>query len=310
MKWLAILCVLLSVNVFAAEIRVVHKFGELVLTAPPQRIVSVGVSDQDDILAFGLKPLAVREWFGHQPYAVWPWAKDELGSAKPIVLGVSSLDYETIASLKPDLIIGVTSGMDEKEYKKLSAIAPTLAPTADYPDWAMPWFARHLIIGKALGFEEKAKSNIARLKALLKKAKIAHPEFSGKTANVAFYYNNQPGAYTSKDLRAKFLIDLGFSIPSEIDEIAGDAFYASFSEERLDLLNTDVLIWLGAEQQIEASSTAAFRQRMPFYQLKREYFADETIVGAFSFFSVLSIEYLITEMVPELSSVINNSKTQ
>ena len=136
-------------------------------------------------------------------------------------------------------------------------------------------------------------------------AKASHPEFSGKTANVAFYYNNQPGAYASKDLRAQFLIELGFSIPAEINQIAGSAFYASFSEERLDLLNSDVLIWLATEKQIDEASTAAFRKRMPFYKLNNEYFTGETVSGAFSFYSVLSIEYLLAEMVPELVRIVD-----
>ena len=157
-KYLGLICLLISLNVFANDIKVKHKYGELLLTALPQRIVSVGVTDQDDILALGLKPLAVKEWFGHQPDAVWPWAQDELGTAKPVVLGVSGLDYEIIASLKPDLIIGVSSAMDEKQYKKLSLIAPTLAQSGDYADWAMPWQARHLMIGNALGLPKKSES--------------------------------------------------------------------------------------------------------------------------------------------------------
>ena len=304
-KYLGLICLLMSINVFASDIKVKHKFGELLLTEKPQRIVSVGVTDQDDILALGIKPLAVKQWFGNQPYAVWPWAQDELGDATPVVLGVSDLDYEMIASLKPDLIIGVSSAMDEKQYKKLSLIAPTLAQSGDYADWTMPWFERHLMIANALGLQEKGRANIQRLQTLLANAKTSHPEFSGKTANVAFYYNNQPGAYASKDLRAQFLIELGFSIPAEIDQIAGNAFYASFSEERLDLLNSDVLIWLASEKQIDEASTAAFRKRMPFYKLNNEYFTGDLVSGAFSFYSVLSIEYLLAEMLPELARIVD-----
>lgn len=304
MKWIIgffslwVSCVLL-----AFPVTIEHKYGETKLEKQPLRIISVGFSDQDDILSFGVKPLAIRDWYGDQPYAVWPWAQDELADAKPLVLKGRSLDYEAIAALKPDLIIGISSGMDQKEFQKLNAIAPTLAQPSEYADWAVPWDTRHLMIGKALGFSKKAEKNIQLLKEKLIAAKKTHPEFNQKTAAVAFYYNKQPGAYASKDLRSQFLIDLGFVIPEEIDQLSGEAFYATFSEERLDILNNDVVVWLASEDQINSASTAAFRTRMPFHKQQKEYFTGDVVGGAFSFFSPLSIEYLLDEMVPELSKI-------
>lgn len=295
---------LLSASTLAETITVEHKYGELNLDEKPQRVVSVGYSDQDDILSFGVKPLAVRYWYGDFPYSVWPWAQDELGDAKPLVLKGQALDYEAIAELKPDLIVGSSSGMDLDTYNKLSAIAPTLAQSGDYADWTMPWDVRHEMIGAALGFKEQAKNNVSDIQSKIEGLKDTYPEFFGKTATVAFYYNKQPGAYSSKDLRSRFLTNLGFIIPAEIDELAGDAFYTSFSEERMDLLDNDLLVWLASEKEIEAAGNSIFRKRMPFYKQGREYFTGEVVGGAFSFFSPLSIEYLIDEMVPELSEIV------
>ena len=72
----------------------------------------VGVTEQDTVLALGYKPIATTEWYGKHPYAVWPWARDELGDAKPTVLDVSDgFQFEKVAGLRPDLIIGVNAGM-------------------------------------------------------------------------------------------------------------------------------------------------------------------------------------------------------
>ena len=304
MKWIiGLLSLWVSVTAIAFPVVLEHKYGTLTVDKQPLRIVSVGHVDHDDILSFGVKPLAIRDWYGSQPYGVWPWAQAQLGDAKPILLEPRILDYEAIAALKPDLIIGVSSAMNEKEYQKLNAIAPTLAPPAKYEDWTIPWHVRHLIIGKALGFSALAEQHVTSLQEKLAKTKAQHPEFHNKTAAVAFYYNKQPGAYATKDLRSQFLIDLGFIIPSEIDQIAGDAFYASFSEERLDILNNDVVVWLASKETIENASTAVFRKRMPFYKNKKEYFTGDLVGGAFSFFSYLSIQYLLDEMVPELAAI-------
>ena len=73
----------------------------------------------------------------------------------------------------------------------------------------------------------------------------------------------------------------------------------------MDLLNSHVLIWLATEKQIDVASTAAFRKRLPFYKLNNEYFTGETVSGAFSFYSVLSIEYLLSAMVPALANIVN-----
>jgi len=303
-KWIAALLTLwVSTTVFAFPITVAHKHGTLTLTKKPQRIVSVGYTDHDDILSFGVKPIALRDWYGAQPNGVWPWAQDELGESTPLVLTPRILDYETIAALKPDLIIGITSAMDAKEYKKLNAIAPTLAQPLGHSDYGIPWDIRHLTIGKVLGFEARAIQEVNALQEKLDGIKMAHPEFKGKSAAVAFYYSKQPGAYASNDLRSQFLIDLGFVIPEEVDKLAGDAFYASFSEERLDILDLDVVIWLGTEEKIDAESNSVFRTRMPFYKNKREYFTGDLLGGAFSFFSYLSIQYIIDEMVPEISRI-------
>jgi ABC-type Fe3+-hydroxamate transport system substrate-binding protein len=61
-------------------------------------------------------------------YAVWPWARAALGDSKPTVLHTDDgFDFEAIAELRPDLIMGVSSGMTEGDYDKLSRLAPTIA---------------------------------------------------------------------------------------------------------------------------------------------------------------------------------------
>src|SRR6185436_16457285 len=104
-----------------------HAYGSTTVPSAPERIAVVGLTEQDIVLALGVVPVATTEWYGDQPSAVWPWAQEALGGAKPKVLSVTDgFQFEEIAKLAPDLIIGTNSGMKKDDYDKLSAIAPTV----------------------------------------------------------------------------------------------------------------------------------------------------------------------------------------
>ena len=61
------------------SVTVKHVFGETKVPAPPKRVVSAGFTEQDDLLAVGVVPIAVTDWWGDQPFGVWPWALPKLG---------------------------------------------------------------------------------------------------------------------------------------------------------------------------------------------------------------------------------------
>ncbi len=106
---------------------ITHAFGETTISEPPKRVVSAGFTGQDDLLALGIVPVAVTNWFGDQPFGVWPWAPPKLGAAKPVVLNLDNgIQVHQISGLKPDLIVATDAGLDQDTYQKLAAIAPTL----------------------------------------------------------------------------------------------------------------------------------------------------------------------------------------
>lgn len=123
-------------------------------------MVSVGLTDQDVLIALGIKPIAVTDWFGlEHPAATGPWALPQLGEARPVVLDSvdSGYPYEQIAALRPDRIVGVHWGpTEEADYTKLSQIAPTVASTREFAAVNMPWQQMTTLIGRAVGRGPKA----------------------------------------------------------------------------------------------------------------------------------------------------------
>ena len=117
-----------------------HKFGTTTVPEEPTRVVVVGLTEQDVLLELGVAPIATTEWYGEQPHAVWPWATELLGDAEPEVLDASDgLQFEKIATLEPDLIVGTNAGLTEKDYELLSGIAPTVASVEGSTQYFSSW---------------------------------------------------------------------------------------------------------------------------------------------------------------------------
>ena len=83
----------------AFPVTVQHALGSTVIPAAPRRVVSLGYTDQDAILALGVVPVAIREFTGNRPAATWPWASDRLQGQEPQVLVgdeiVAAIDLKT-----------------------------------------------------------------------------------------------------------------------------------------------------------------------------------------------------------------------
>lgn len=163
-----------------------HKFGSTEVSGAPERVVALGYTDQDYALALGVTPVAVREWFGEQPDATWPWAQDELGDAEPEVLPAADINFEQVAALRPDLILAVYSGISQADYDRLSRIAPTIAQTGDAVDFGLPWQEQLRLTGEALGKQADADRITADIEGRFDQVRQDHPEFADEQALFAY----------------------------------------------------------------------------------------------------------------------------
>jgi iron complex transport system substrate-binding protein len=289
-------------------VTVEHEYGSTRVDAEPTRVVTVGYTDHDFVLALGVRPVAVREWFGERPSATWPWAHDELAGAEPAVLPPGDLSYERVAALRPDLILGVYAGMTEDVYDKLSRIAPTVPDTGEHVDYGMPWQEQLRLTARALGREERAETLVRDIERRFERAREDHPEFAEATA--LFAYREQAGsfgAYSSADPRGRFLRSLGFRVPARIDELAGDRFFAAVSGEQLRLIDEDVLVMIDLAQ-VAASRTELLRdplyRRLDAVRERRDVYPEAEPAAALSFSSPLSLPTAIDAIVPQLADAV------
>lgn len=291
----------------AFPVTIGHKFGETVIEDAPERVVSVGFNDHDTLLALGVTPVGVREWYGDYPYATWPWAQDELGDATPEVLPAAEINFEAVAALDPDLIVGIFSGMTADDYDLLAQIAPTVAQPEEFNDFGTPWRDVTRIYGQAVGATDRAEQVITDLDDRLAEVRQNHPLFTESTGVVAFFADGDLGAYASQDLRSRLLTDMGFTIPDAIDEAAGEGgFFAEVSPERADLIDTDVILWVTATPaELEALEELPVRRTLDAYQEGREVLLSFELNGAMSFSSPLSIPFFLDGTVPLLEQAVD-----
>lgn len=293
-----------------AEVReVVHKFGTASIEGQPTRILTIGYSEQDAVLGLGVTPIATREWFGGFDSAVWPWAQDELGAATAEVLDMpyGELAYEQVAALQPDLIVATHAGITQEEYDLLAQIAPTIAERSEDASFGMAWEDQTTIIGEALGRSDEATQLVRTVEAGILDAARMNPSFTDAT----FAWANPTGngtywAVGQNTPPMQFLQKLGLNYPGDLADAVGDLDSLEVSAEQIDLLDTDVLL-VQASAEIRAEMEAdPIWQRTTVMAEDRIIWLDATdpIYGALSFSTVLSIDYLLDELVPVLAATL------
>ena len=261
------------------------------------------------MLALGHTPIATTEWYGEQPHAVWPWAQEALGDAEPTVLNTTDgFQFEKLASLAPDLIVGTNSGMKQGDYDKLSRIAPTIAGVKGSTEYFSPWDQQVEQIAQALGKPDEGAALVQRVKDRYAEVAAEHPEFAGKTATFSQngFYDGLIYVYPD-GLNTEFLTYLGFEMNPKIDALAKQpGEQVAISAERLDTLDADVIVFATEKP----ADVAALAKVPTFDQLgavagNRSVYTDGTLAGAIYFMTPLSLEYALDRLAPQFQDAVD-----
>jgi iron complex transport system substrate-binding protein len=289
----------------AYPVTVEHHFGTVELAQAPERVVSLGYTDQDAIVLFGVEPIAVRYAFGPEDDLFFPWADEQARDADPEVLPRAEVNVEQVAALDPDLIMAVTAGLTREQYDTLSAVAPVVVQPKGYPDYGTPWDVHTLLAGRVFGQEERAQEIVDDVHSQVADAVSAHPELAGRTVALSGpTYDGEYPFHASSDVRTRFFTDLGLVVPAALDEIAGSEFYGTVSRERADLLDVDVLLFQsGSAEERSAIEADPILAGLAAVGDGRSLFVEGTDYDALQFSSALSLPYLLEHLVPKLAAL-------
>ncbi|WP_051472166.1 iron-siderophore ABC transporter substrate-binding protein [Patulibacter minatonensis] len=290
----------------AFPVSIATKFGTVEVRSQPKRVVAVGYNDQDFALALGVTPLGFRQFQGAD-IANRPWAREALGGAKPEVVGETDLGFEKIAALQPDLLLAIYSGITDKEHATLSKLAPTVGQAPGTVDYGEPWQQQLKTTGQALGRTTRAAEVQKAVEAKVAEAKT-DGDLAGRSVVLAANTGATFSVFSSSDLRSRFFTDLGMEVPPAIDELAGRAFYADVSQERLELLDADLLVIYGDERDLLKNQAFA---RLKAVREGRVIYLDQqgAISQAVGFSSPLSIPYALEKLRPRIKAALDGDPT-
>ncbi len=279
-------------------VTITHAFGETTIPQPPKRVVSAGFTGQDDLLALGIVPVAVTNWFGDQPFGVWPWAQPKLGASKPVVLNLDNgIQVKQISGLKPDLIVATDAGLDQDTYQKLAAIAPTLAQS-DGDAFFEPWKDQAKAIGQAVFQSGQIATLINGVDKGFTAVADKYPQFKNKRVLLLQGKLHDDNVVATTGWQTDFLKQMGLGIPESLAALATDQQRAFIPRDKVKsvLGDAELLIWT---TESDAEQAALLANPDVAAQRSRSVFTTKDQAGAIAYASPLSYP-LVADQLPAL----------
>lgn len=290
-------------------VTVEHVYGTTTIPAAPARVVTLGVSDADPVLALGVTPVALAGYASYENTGgLGPWARDRVQGPPPQVL-TGEPSPERIAALDPDLIVAVSSALDRPTYDVLSRIAPVVARPPGTIAFGVPLAEQTRVIATALGRAGQGEELVRRTEAAFADARSGNPRFAGRTATVVLPFDGRYGAFSQADARGRFMTSLGFVQPPAVARIdTGGSFYAELSAEQAGTLDGDVLVMLadGPSGRAAVERDPVLRQ-VPVVRDGRMVIPDADTQGALTYNTVLSVPFALQRLVPQVAAAVQRT---
>jgi iron complex transport system substrate-binding protein len=209
----------------------------------PQRIVVLDEGTMTDLIALGVKPMAVHDW-GNRDYAQY------------LVLDPSTIEsagtpdgpnYEVMLRLDADLIIGKASNIEwfgENALENLQTIAPTALSSVE--DNAR-WYDHLRFLGSVLGKEAEAEALVESYETRLQEFREAY-QATGKDETIAIIRSRADSfsVYAKDSFISETVKSAGLKMPDALYELEA---YGSISLEEIRLLTSDYLFVMARNER-------------------------------------------------------------
>ncbi|MBW4477599.1 MAG: iron-siderophore ABC transporter substrate-binding protein [Tolypothrix brevis GSE-NOS-MK-07-07A] len=219
--------------------------GETCVPNNPQRVVTLIHHILGHTLSLDVKPVGSDVRSIEQSSGNYLDVQSYLGDKTEgiMVTGIEeSPNLERILRLKPDLIFA--TDYNNQVYSLLSQIAPVV--TVPFKDVVFNWKEGFYFIAQVLGKEEKAQQALNHYYQRIEELKISLGDrYQGQTISTAGDSGiNTLFALTKGTFSGSILSDLGLQQPEAQNVVTPNGAIYGISEERLELVDGDVLFFL------------------------------------------------------------------
>lgn len=241
--WSLLLVMLFSLNIFATPKTIKHELGQAQINGVPKRVVVFDYGLLDIVDAVGGNVVGVVK-------DNLPQSLKKFSDKKYTNIGtLFEPNYETLIKLKPDLIL--ISGRQEKVYKELNKIAPTIYLTVDGPTYMNDLKKNSLLIGDIFNKKSVVEGKLASID---KSIKSLNKKTTNNNAMFLLVNGNALSVY-GKGSRFDMLYSV-FGFKSADTNIPVDNHGNKVSYEYILSKNPDYLFVLDRSKLIDSKITA------------------------------------------------------
>lgn len=181
------------------SVEIVHRLGKTKIKKIPGKIVVLDIGAVETLRELQVKPAGIPKKF-------MPNYLDDLKNDAQVadVGSVIEPDFESISTLNPDLIL--ISTRQERFYKELSDIAPTIFIGTDNKDYLHSFEHNTLLLGSIVGKEDEARAKLEQIQRQIEQAREKYAKDQHKALFVLF--NNGRFSAFGKGSRFGFIYDV------------------------------------------------------------------------------------------------------
>lgn len=222
-----------------------HAMGKTEIKGTPKNVVILTNEGTEALLALGVKPVGAVQSFSGKPW--YDHIKDQMEGVK--VVGMESEpSLETIASLKPDLIIG-NKLRHEKIYEQLKAIAPTVYSETLRGDWK----ENFKFYAKVLNKEAEGQKVLSQYEEKITQLKGKLGEKVKNKISMVRFMAGEVRIYHLDTFSGVILKDLGFARPDS--QNVNDFAEKGVGKERIPAMDGDYLFYFTFEKEGESKAS-------------------------------------------------------
>ncbi|MFJ6632549.1 ABC transporter substrate-binding protein [Streptomyces sp. NPDC091376] len=295
----------------AFPVSLTNAWGKTEVAKKPLKVATVSDGDTDIALALGVVPVITPDAEDGGPVPEYKQrAITKLGAGKLKTYDdTDGTDYEAVAAAQPDVILGMNTWDMDKDYAKLTPIAPVVTYTDKKHADTLTWQERLKSAAKALGLGAKAEEVIAANEKATADAAAAHPEFKGKTYTYAVVHPEQITFMSYADQDAGIFEQLGFSKTDKSKNYTAEK--NSVSLENLDELEADVLLMtypFGDRGLLSAGELQSNKLFQSLDVVKNKHYAvvpsENNLASALAYPDALSSPWVVEKLTPILAEAV------